>query len=189
MKTCYRLFIIFKLMYLYREIFYLILSTTLIIYQIYIFLLSHSFNPTLIVSIHSNSILSYYVTILIVYLIRLDPSLGTAHFSAKLTQYSATLIIAIPELYIVSLSAVDSPRRTWSRFCAQQIARQSARRARGTRPVMQRSIHGVIILRQLEASDVKRLKTLERVNTRLKKNLAERDLGIEILNVINAKNG
>ena len=40
---------------------------------------------------------------------------------------------------------------------------------------------------QMEAADVKRLKTLELENSRLKKLLAERDLDIEILKEINAK--
>lgn len=42
---------------------------------------------------------------------------------------------------------------------------------------------------QMEASDVKRLKVLELENARLKKLLAERDLDIEVLKEINAKNG
>lgn len=41
----------------------------------------------------------------------------------------------------------------------------------------------------MEAADVKRLKALELENSRLKKLLAERDLDIEILKEINAKNG
>lgn len=40
---------------------------------------------------------------------------------------------------------------------------------------------------QMEASDVKRLETLELENARLKKLLAERDLDIEVLKGINAK--
>ena len=40
---------------------------------------------------------------------------------------------------------------------------------------------------QMEAADVKRLKALEVENGRLKKLLAERDLDIEVLKVINAK--
>jgi putative transposase len=40
---------------------------------------------------------------------------------------------------------------------------------------------------QMEAADVKRLKTLEVENARLKKLLAERDLDIEVLKEINAK--
>ena len=40
---------------------------------------------------------------------------------------------------------------------------------------------------QMEAADVKRLKALERENSRLKKLLAERDLDLEILKEINAK--
>jgi putative transposase len=39
----------------------------------------------------------------------------------------------------------------------------------------------------MEANDVKRLKTLELENARLKKLLAERDLDIEVLKEINAK--
>lgn len=42
---------------------------------------------------------------------------------------------------------------------------------------------------QMEAADVKRLKALELENSRLKKLLAERDLDLEILKEINAKNG
>ena len=42
---------------------------------------------------------------------------------------------------------------------------------------------------QTEAADVKRLKALELENIRLKKLLAQRDLDIEILKEINAKNG
>jgi putative transposase len=40
---------------------------------------------------------------------------------------------------------------------------------------------------QMQAADVKRLKTLELENSRLKKLLAERDLDIEVLKEINAK--
>lgn len=40
---------------------------------------------------------------------------------------------------------------------------------------------------QMEAADVKRLRTLEVENGRLKKLLAERDLDIEILKEVNAK--
>jgi len=40
---------------------------------------------------------------------------------------------------------------------------------------------------QMEAADVKRLKALELENSRLKKLLAERDLDLEILKEINAK--
>ena len=40
---------------------------------------------------------------------------------------------------------------------------------------------------QLDASDVKRLKTLESENARLKKLLVERDLEIEVMKEINAK--
>ena len=40
---------------------------------------------------------------------------------------------------------------------------------------------------QLEPTDVKRLKSLEQENARLKKLLAERDLDIEVLKEINAK--
>ena len=40
---------------------------------------------------------------------------------------------------------------------------------------------------QMDAADVKRLKTLETENARLKKLLAERDLDIEVLKEINAK--
>jgi putative transposase len=40
---------------------------------------------------------------------------------------------------------------------------------------------------QMDAVDVKRLRTLESENTRLKKLLAERDLDIEVLKEINAK--
>lgn len=40
---------------------------------------------------------------------------------------------------------------------------------------------------QLEPPDVKRLKSLERENARLKKPLAERDLDIEVLKEIHAK--
>lgn len=39
----------------------------------------------------------------------------------------------------------------------------------------------------LEASDVKRLKQLERENARLKKMLAERDLELDVMKEINAK--
>lgn len=42
---------------------------------------------------------------------------------------------------------------------------------------------------QMDVADVKRLKTLEVENARLKKLLAERDLDIEVLKEINAKNG
>lgn len=42
---------------------------------------------------------------------------------------------------------------------------------------------------QMEAADVKRLKTLELENSRLKKLLAEAALDIEILKLINAKSG
>jgi putative transposase len=40
---------------------------------------------------------------------------------------------------------------------------------------------------QLDASDVKRLKTLESENARLKKLLVDRDLEIEVMKEINAK--
>jgi putative transposase len=40
---------------------------------------------------------------------------------------------------------------------------------------------------QLDASDVKRLKTLEAENARLKKLLVDRDLEIEVMKEINAK--
>ena len=40
---------------------------------------------------------------------------------------------------------------------------------------------------QMDAVDVKRLRTLETENSRLKKLLAERDLDIEVLKEINAK--
>ena len=40
----------------------------------------------------------------------------------------------------------------------------------------------------MEAADVERLKDLELENNRLKKLLAERDLDLEILKEINAKN-
>jgi putative transposase len=40
---------------------------------------------------------------------------------------------------------------------------------------------------QLDASDVKRLKTLEAENSRLKKLLVDRDLEIEVMKEINAK--
>jgi len=40
---------------------------------------------------------------------------------------------------------------------------------------------------QMDAVDVKRLRTLESENARLKKLLAERDLDIEVLKEINAK--
>ena len=40
----------------------------------------------------------------------------------------------------------------------------------------------------LEASDVKRLKQLEQENARLKKMLAERDLELDVMKEINAKN-
>jgi putative transposase len=40
---------------------------------------------------------------------------------------------------------------------------------------------------QLEANDVKRLKTLEAENARLKKLLVDRDLEIEVMKEINAK--
>ena len=40
---------------------------------------------------------------------------------------------------------------------------------------------------QLEANDVKRLKTLEAENARLKKLVVERDLEIEVMKEINAK--
>lgn len=40
---------------------------------------------------------------------------------------------------------------------------------------------------QLDASDVKRLKTLEAENSRLKKLLDDRDLEIEVMKEINAK--
>ncbi len=39
----------------------------------------------------------------------------------------------------------------------------------------------------LEASDVKRLKQLEIENGQLKKTVAERDLGLEVMKEINAK--
>ena len=42
---------------------------------------------------------------------------------------------------------------------------------------------------QLEAVDVKRLRQVETENARLKKLLAERDLEIEVMKEINAKNG
>lgn len=41
----------------------------------------------------------------------------------------------------------------------------------------------------MDVADVKRLKTLEVESARLKKLLAERDLDIEVLEGINAKNG
>ena len=41
---------------------------------------------------------------------------------------------------------------------------------------------------QMDAVDVKRLRALETENSRLKKLLAERDLDIEVLKEINAKN-
>ena len=41
---------------------------------------------------------------------------------------------------------------------------------------------------QMDPADVKRLKALEMENSRLKKLLAERDLDIEVLKEINAKN-
>jgi putative transposase len=42
---------------------------------------------------------------------------------------------------------------------------------------------------QLDAADVKQLRALQTENARLKKLLAERDLSIEIMKEINAKNG
>ena len=42
---------------------------------------------------------------------------------------------------------------------------------------------------KLEAADVKELRALQQENARLKKLLAERDLAIEVMKEINAKNG
>ena len=42
---------------------------------------------------------------------------------------------------------------------------------------------------KLEAADVKELRTLQQENARLKKLLAERDLAIEVMKEISAKNG
>lgn len=42
---------------------------------------------------------------------------------------------------------------------------------------------------EMVSSDVKRIKTLESKNTRLKKSVAERDLVIELMKEIAAKNG
>lgn len=41
----------------------------------------------------------------------------------------------------------------------------------------------------MDAADVKRLKQLEQENARLKKMLAERDLELDVMKEINAKNG
>ena len=75
----------------------------------------------------------------------------------------------------------------WWRSCARRIAARWPRSARKNKVSEQTIYTWRKHFGGLAPADVKRLKTLETENARLKKLLAERDLDIEVLKDINRR--